>query len=169
MRIKNLIKRFAQILLMKSYIISSTIKNTIYTHIEDNELNQQNKEYQSDSNPPLFAPSNRFLLYWDFIGIISNLLILWWSPFFASFGYYDLGIINIIIFGYLIGEILINLNRAIILQGTVIFNRKLILKNYFCNNFKYDAISLIFWTSIANIHIMVLTEFSLLLLSFSAY
>lgn len=61
------------------------------------------------------------LIIWDIIGIIVNLLLFWLTPFLVSFGEVEYQSIFIqIITSYLAINIIINLNKGVIVQGELI-------------------------------------------------
>lgn len=76
----------------------------------------------------VFQPNSSQFLIWDIIGIIVNLVLFWITPYLVSFGDLEHQFILIhIITSYLAINIIINLNKGVIVQGELIKNRKLII------------------------------------------
>ncbi|CAD8186370.1 unnamed protein product [Paramecium pentaurelia] len=145
-KINNLVKRFKNILLCRSYILTQSQKEKIKSNlIFQEKYTQDKKNIQKNTISFVIDPTNRFIILWDIIMffVILNLIIL--IPFFWSFdqSYPILRIeeMSLFIIFFLI-DIILKLNIAIIKKGNIIKTRKYILKKYLKTSFILDVLYL---------------------------
>ncbi|CAD8110887.1 unnamed protein product [Paramecium sonneborni] len=143
-KINNLVKRFKNTLLCRSYVLSQSQKEKIKSNLIFQEKYLQDKK-QNSKNIISFVidPTNKYIILWDIIMffVILSLIIL--IPFFWSFdrSYPILQIEELTLFLTLLClDIILKLNIAIIKKGNIIKTRKFIVKKYLQTSFILDII-----------------------------
>ncbi|CAD8113127.1 unnamed protein product [Paramecium sonneborni] len=145
-------QQFINNLFTNSYILKQKKKQLIHDkYIEENNKQPIFDTY-TQSGIPVIQPTCRFVLVWNAIGIIFNFIILWLTPFILSFeqnqNEIQLTQLKVSIIIFLVCDIIIALNKGIIIQGILISKRKLLFQKYMESNFKNDILNLILWTLI---------------------
>ncbi|CAD8172446.1 unnamed protein product [Paramecium pentaurelia] len=110
------------------------------------------EQYQSVENVqqgiriPIINPTGKFYLFWQLLRLIQIIFLLWWVPFKISFNppkTSTMSQIETILIYLFIADLLIKLNKGMIDQGQIVYNRFRILKHYIINELYEDAIYLI--------------------------
>ncbi|CAD8175879.1 unnamed protein product [Paramecium pentaurelia] len=143
------IKKFAQNLFLKSYVLPTSKKNLLLTecYLQENQFqNELDKKSQKISGY-LFQPGSNFIIVFDTYIILIYLFSLWLSPFLTSFtpDHDEIAQTSILIILGLALEIFISLNRALIIQGEIIEDRKTIIKQYVTQQLFYDILMISIW------------------------
>ncbi|CAD8175837.1 unnamed protein product [Paramecium pentaurelia] len=148
MQQNQLIQKFANTLLMKSYILSQHNKYLLnqesYIQSKVDKTKYQNKNQSSTTN--IFAPGSQLVMVWDVSATFFHCFSLWLCPFVSSFvddDSYSAAEMFLII--HIIIDIIINLNRPIMIQGEIIFDKLEIIQHYFKGQLLEDLISLTMW------------------------
>ncbi|CAD8127668.1 unnamed protein product [Paramecium sonneborni] len=145
-------QQFINNLFTNSYILKQKKKQLIHDkYIEENNK-QPILDTYTQSRIPVIQPTCGFVLLWNAIGIIFNFIILWLTPFLLSFEQFQneiqLSLLQVSIIIFLISDILMALNKGIIIQGILISKRKVLFQKYIQTNFTIDILNLILWTLI---------------------
>ncbi|CAD8093113.1 unnamed protein product [Paramecium sonneborni] len=101
---------------------------------------------QQNQKIPIINPTGRFYMFWQFLRLIQIMFLLWWVPFKISFDPPQTSTMNYIekMLIYLFGlDLLIKLNRGMIDQGQIVYDRLKIVKHYIIYELYEDAIYLI--------------------------
>ncbi|CAD8088590.1 unnamed protein product [Paramecium primaurelia] len=148
MQQNQLIQKFANTLLMKSYILSQHNKYLLnqesYLQSKVDKTKYQNQNQNSTTN--IFAPGSQLVMIWDVSATFFHCFSLWLCPFVSSFvddESYSAAEMFLII--HIIIDIIIHLNRPIMIQGEIIFDKLEIIQYYFKGQLLEDLISLTMW------------------------
>ncbi|CAK55992.1 unnamed protein product (macronuclear) [Paramecium tetraurelia] len=144
------VHRFINNLFTNLYFMKSDQKLKIMQTLDEKPAQQFAKDNSRNSknNKWIFLPSTHFIMIWDILGLLFHLIMLWVSPFLCSFQEFNNSIIkslqSIILF-YLVFDILVMFNRAIIREAVIVCQRKDFIKNYLKSNAIYDFANLAIW------------------------
>ncbi|CAD8082195.1 unnamed protein product [Paramecium sonneborni] len=148
MQQNQLIQKFTNTLFMKSYILSEHNKYLLnqesYLQSKVDKTKNQNQNQYITTN--IFAPGSQLVLVWDVSATFFHCFSLWLCPFVSSFikdNSYNAAEMFLII--HIIIDIIINLNRPIMIQGEIIFDKLEIIQHYFKGQLLEDLISLTMW------------------------
>ncbi|CAD8181804.1 unnamed protein product [Paramecium pentaurelia] len=110
------------------------------------ELQKSIDNVQQYQKIPIINPTGKFYMFWQFLRLIQIMFLLWWVPFKISFDPPKTSAMNQIenLLIYLFGvDLLIKLNRGMIDQGQIVYDRLKIVKHYIIYELYEDAIYLI--------------------------
>ncbi|CAD8163018.1 unnamed protein product [Paramecium octaurelia] len=142
-------KQFINNLFTNSYVLQNKKKQILNDEYLKEGNKQQNKESLSQSRIPIIMPTSIAIIVWDAIGISLNLIILWLTPFLLSFdnmeNYFSFDVIKQLTTFFLVSDICVSFNKAIIVQGIVIKKRKKLIQQYFQTNAMTDLTNLTLW------------------------
>ncbi|CAD8051611.1 unnamed protein product [Paramecium primaurelia] len=147
------VHRFINNLFTNSYILRNTQKLKIKDKLLEKQFNcqQKKKDYENKSVIPIFLPSTNSIMLWDILGFISNLMMLWLTPFLGAFNnYYNetISVLQIIILIQLIFDFIAQFNRGIFVSAVLITNRKKIINQYLKTNALSDFLRLFIWADL---------------------
>ncbi|CAK69385.1 unnamed protein product (macronuclear) [Paramecium tetraurelia] len=142
-------QQFINNLFTNTYILKQNKRQLIHDkYIEENNK-QPILDTYTQSRIPVIQPTCGFIIFWNAVGIIFNFIILWLTPFLLSFqqnqNEIQLSSLKLSIIIFLISDILISLNKGIIIQGILISKRKTLIQKYLQTNFINDILNLILW------------------------
>ncbi|CAK83453.1 unnamed protein product (macronuclear) [Paramecium tetraurelia] len=143
------IKKFQQNLFLKSYVLPTSRKNLISSegYLQENQFQNELDQNSQKISGYLFQPGSNFMIVFDTYLFIIYLFSLWLTPFLTSFmpDNDEIAHISIFIILGLALEIIISFNRAIIIQGEIIEDRKIIVKHYVTQQLIYDILMISIW------------------------
>ncbi|CAD8178796.1 unnamed protein product [Paramecium pentaurelia] len=166
---KNLLLKFKERLFQLGHIYPRNPNEKLSHFLEEQYIHQNHhhskfsqqeqkfeqgiiEQYQSVENVqqgikiPIINPTGKFYLFWQLLRLIQIMFLLWWVPFKISFNppktitmsYIE----NMLIYLFAV-DLLIKLNKGMIDQGQIIYDRLRILKHYVIYELYEDAIYLI--------------------------
>ncbi|CAD8082487.1 unnamed protein product [Paramecium sonneborni] len=110
------------------------------------ELLKSIENVQQHQKIPIINPTGKFYMFWQFLRLIQIMFLLWWVPFKISFDppkTYTMNQIERMLI-YLFGvDLLIKLNRGMIDQGQIVYDRLKIIKHYIIYELYEDTIYMI--------------------------
>ncbi|CAD8162998.1 unnamed protein product [Paramecium octaurelia] len=159
-RIQQIINRNKLILEVKArlmrigYIYPKNEKTNLINFLKETYLGELNKDQMRKQilfepikiKLPTFSPTSKFILIWQVFRIIQIMFLLWWVPFKIAFTpQSSTDIINIeqSLIYFMIFDLIIKLNVAIIDQGQIMKDRLFILLYYIKYELYEDIIYLI--------------------------
>ncbi|CAD8078528.1 unnamed protein product [Paramecium primaurelia] len=110
------------------------------------DLQRSVENIHQNQKIPIINPTGKFYMFWQFLRLIQIMFLLWWVPFKISFDPPKTSAMNQIenLLIYLFGvDLLIKLNRGMIDQGQIVYDRLKIVKHYIIYELYEDAIYLI--------------------------
>ncbi|CAK88862.1 unnamed protein product (macronuclear) [Paramecium tetraurelia] len=148
MQQNQLIQKFVNTLLMKSYILSEHNKYLLtqesYMQSKVDKTKYQNQNQSSTTN--IFAPGSQLVMIWDVSATFFDCFSLWLCPFVSSFvDDQSCRAAEMFLIIHIIIDIIIHLNRPIMIQGEIIFDKLQIIQHYFKGQLLEDLISLTMW------------------------
>ncbi|CAD8048245.1 unnamed protein product [Paramecium sonneborni] len=144
------IHRFINNLFTNLYFMKQDQKQKIIEALDEKPTQQsaRNSCKYNQKNKWIFLPSTHFIMIWDIFGLVFHLIMLWISPFLCSFqGFHNsiLKFLQSIILFYLIFDILVMFNRAIIKEAVIVYQRREFIKNYLKSDAIFDFFNLGIW------------------------
>ncbi|CAD8134480.1 unnamed protein product [Paramecium pentaurelia] len=152
--IKTLVNSFVDQLKRKAYIFPKSFNKDFMLinqerYLKDVKLQSQDREDNNRSflyKLPIIPPQGTFVLVWELVLFLQIMLITFWGPFLVSFQP-DTSTIIVVFENFLryigIIDILIKTNKSLLVQGSILENRKLILIYYIRTDLTFDLISII--------------------------
>ncbi|CAD8177571.1 unnamed protein product [Paramecium octaurelia] len=109
-------------------------------------------QYQSVENVqqgfkiPIINPTGKFYLFWQLMRLLQIIFLLWWVPFKISFNppkTTTMSQIETMLIYLFAADLFIKLNKGMIDQGQIVYDRSKIFKHYIIYELYEDAIYLI--------------------------
>ncbi|CAD8051102.1 unnamed protein product [Paramecium sonneborni] len=152
--IKTLVNSFIEQLKRKAYIFPKSINKdfiliTQERYLKDVKLQSQDREDNKGSffyKLPIIPPQGTFVLVWELVLFLQIMVITFWGPFLVSFKP-DSNTMIIVFENFLryigIIDIIIKTNKSLLVQGSILENRRLILMYYVKTDLTFDLISIL--------------------------
>ncbi|CAK78550.1 unnamed protein product (macronuclear) [Paramecium tetraurelia] len=158
-------QQFINNLFTNSYVLRQNKKQLIHDKYIKQSIKQPILATFSQSSIPVISPTSGFIIIWDAIGTIINFMILWLSPFLLSFqsqsDLISFSALQLFIIIFLISDIVVTLNKGIIIQGIVIKKRRKLIEQYTQTTAGNDLMNLALWIMIQQdlVQYQILGEF----------
>ncbi|CAD8100228.1 unnamed protein product [Paramecium sonneborni] len=156
--IKTIQERFWNKLLEAAYIWRKDIFNynkEVINNLFSYDSKEENNGKIANSSKGILSlkievllPSQLFVRLWDLMALIITAITLWFSSFVATFGLFYQESYRIIIYMFITFfwiDAFIICHKAIILQGELILNKRIIIQQYLRSHVYNDIINCLIW------------------------
>ncbi|KAM3138826.1 hypothetical protein pb186bvf_009029 [Paramecium bursaria] len=138
----NLIKTIGQKFIDQAAILHQKFKDH---HLFQEQYISQSvssfRETQQLNHMPVIQLNNRILKAWEIIMLIIYINLMFWMPFREAFiQNQQLNVFESMVFCFILIDILLKLNKEVIVQGQIIQDRQLIIKNYLYDQLLFDTL-----------------------------